>query len=87
MPLFAIILLVLFGLVVLTGVTLSLIAGIQPVPRFDLRRLFPTPPLNDFFSLIRTLTITDTLWHPGRGDLPDPSGDAPAPEIPTHPME
>lgn len=87
MHLFAIILLLLFGLVILIGVILSLIAGIRPVPRFDLRRLFPTPPPNDFFFLIRTLTVADTLWHPGRGDLPDPSGDAPAPEFPTRPME
>jgi hypothetical protein len=87
MPLFALILLTLFALVILTGFILSLIAGIRPVPRFDLRQLFPTPPPNDFFFLIRTLTMTDTLWHPGRGDLPDPSGEAPAPEFPTHPME
>ncbi len=87
MPLFALTLLIFFGLVILTGVVLSLIAGIRPMPRFDLRRLFPTPPPNDFFSLVRTLTMTDTLWHPGRGDLPDPTGDAPAPEFPNHPME
>ena len=87
MPLFALILFIFFGLVILTGFVLSLIAGIRPVPRFDLRQLFPTPPPNDFFFLIRTLTMTDTLWHPGRGDLPDPTGDAPAPEFPTHPME
>ena len=87
MPLFALILLILFGLVILTGVILSLIAGIRPVPRFDLRRLFPTPPPNDFFFLILTLTGTDTLWHPGGGDLPDPSGEAPAPEFPNQPME
>jgi hypothetical protein len=87
MPLFAILLLILFSLVVLTGIILSLIAGIRPVPRFDLCRLFPTPPTNDFFSLIRILTDTDPLWHPGRGDLPDPSGEAPAPEFPNHSME
>jgi len=87
MPLFAIILLVLFGLVVLTGFVLALITGIRPVPRFDLRRLFPTPPPNDFFTLIRALTMTDTLWHPGRDDLPDPTGDAPAPDFPNQPME
>jgi len=87
MPLFALILLILFGLIVLTGFILSLVAGIRPVPRFDLRRFFPTPPSNDFFSWVRTLTMTDTLWHPGRGDLPDPTGDAIAPEFPNHPME
>jgi hypothetical protein len=87
MPLFALILLILFGLVILTGFVLSLIAGIRPVPRFDMRWLFPTPPPNDFFFLIRTLAETDNLWHPGRGDLPDLSGDAPAPEFPNHPME
>jgi hypothetical protein len=48
---------------------------------------FPTVPLNDFFQLVRILTMTNTLWHPGRGDLPDPSGEAPAPEFPNHPME
>ena len=87
MPLFALILLILCGLVVLTGFILALIAGIRSVPSFDLRRLFPTPPSNDFFSLIRTLTMTDTLWHPCRGDLPDPTGDAPAPDFPNQPME
>jgi hypothetical protein len=87
MPLFAIILLAFFGLVILTGVVLSLVAGIRPVPRFDLRWLFPTPPQNDFFSLFRILTEANPLWHPGRGDLPDPTGEAPAPEFPTHPME
>jgi hypothetical protein len=87
MPLFTLTLLILFGLVILTGVVLSLIAGIRLVPRFDLRRLFPTPPPNGFFSLVRTLTMTDTLWDPGRGDLPDPTGDAPAPEFPNHLME
>jgi hypothetical protein len=87
MHLFALILLILFALIVLTGIVLSLIAGIRPVPRFDLRRLFPTSPPNDFFSLIRILTATDPLWHSGQGDLPDPSGEAPAPEFITHPME
>jgi hypothetical protein len=87
MPLFAQIFLTLFALVILTGFILALIAGIRPVPRFDLRRLFPTPPPNDFFFLIRTLAGIDNLWHPGRGDLPDPSGDALAPEFPNHPME
>lgn len=87
MPLFAQIFLILIALVILTGFILALIAGIRPVPRFDLRRLFPTPPQNDFFSLIRMLTEADPLWHPGRGDLPDPTGDAPAPEFPYHPME
>jgi hypothetical protein len=87
MPLFALILLILFGLIVLTGVILSLLAGIRPVPRFNLRRLFPIPPSNDFFSLIRMLNDPDPLWHPGRGDLPDPTGDAPAPDFPNHPME
>ena len=87
MPLFTLILLILFGLVVLTGFILALIAGIRPAPRFDLRWLFPTPPRNDFFSLIRTIIITDTLLHPGRGDLPDPTGDVPAPEFSNHSME
>lgn len=87
MPLFALILLVLFGLVVLTGFILALIAGIRPVPRFDLRRLFPTPPRNEFFSLIRMLTGPDSLWHPGRGDLPDPTAEPPASEFPNHTME
>lgn len=87
MTIFALILLILFGLVILIGFILALIAGIRPVPRFDLRRLFPTPPPNEFFSLVRTLTMTDNLWHPGRGDLPDPTGDAPASEFSNQPME
>jgi hypothetical protein len=87
MPIFALLLLILFGLVILAGVILALIVGIRPVPRFDLRRLFPTPPPKDFFSLIRILTDTDPLWHPGRGDLPDPTADTPAPDFPNHSME
>lgn len=85
MPLFALILLILFGLVILTGIILALIAGIRLVPRLPLP--FPTTQENDFFQLVRTLTMTDTLWHPGQGDLSDPTGEAPAPEFPNHPME
>ena len=44
MPYFALISLILFGLIIPTGFVLSLIAGIQPVPRYDMRRLLPTPP-------------------------------------------
>jgi len=87
MPLFTLILLILFGLVVLTGLVLALIAGIRPVPRLGLRRLIPTPAPNDFFSLIRMLSSPDPLWHPGRGDLPDPTVEAPSPEFPNHPIE
>ena len=87
MPLFALILLILCGLVILTGVILALIAGIRPVPRFDLRWLFPASPQNDLFWLIRLLTDADILWHPGQGDLPDQSAGATAPEFPTYPME
>jgi hypothetical protein len=87
MPIFALILLILFALVILIGFVLSLIAGIRPVPRFDLRRLFPAPPQNDFFPLIRMLSSPDLLWHPGRGDLPDPTVDAPAPDFPNQQME
>ncbi|GEM_PF-2319467 len=87
MSIFPLILPIIFGLIILTGFILSLVAGIRPVPQFDLRRLFPTPPPNDFFFLIRTLTMTDTLWHPGRGDLPDPSREAPAHEFPNQPMD
>ena len=83
MPILALILLIVFALVVLAGFILSLAAGLRPVPRLP----FPTAPQNDFFQLVRILTKTNTLWHPGRGDLPDPSGEAPAPEFPNHPME
>jgi hypothetical protein len=83
----ALILLILFGLIVLTGFILSLVAGIRLVPRFNPRQLLPDTPQNDFFSLIRILTDTDPLWHPGRGDLPDPTADTPAPDFPNHPME
>jgi hypothetical protein len=85
MPILALILLIVFALVVLTGFILSLIAESRPVPRLPLP--FPTVPQNEFFQLVRILTMTDTLWHPGRGDLPDPTGVAPAPEFPNHPME
>jgi hypothetical protein len=69
--------LIILALVVLTGIILSMAAGLRPVPRFNPRLLFPTGPRNDFFELVRTLTQTDTLWHPGRGDLPDSTGGGP----------
>ena len=71
--LIALIILIVLGLVILTGIILSLAAGLRPVPRFRVRLLFPTAPQNDFFELVRTLNQTDTLWHPGRGDMPDPT--------------
>jgi len=83
MTILALTLLIVFALIALTGVILSLAASLRPIPRLP----FPTVPLNDFFQLVRILTMTNTLWHPGRGDLPDPSGEAPAPEFPNHPME
>ena len=72
--LIALIILIVFALVVLTSFILSLAAGMRPVPRFRAHLPFPTEPQNDFFWLVRTLTQTDTLWYPGRGDLPDPTG-------------
>jgi hypothetical protein len=72
--LITLIILIVLALVVLTGIILSLVAGLRPVPRFNPRLLFPTAPHNDFFELVRTLTQMDTLWYPGRGDLPDPAG-------------
>ncbi|MGD0879150.1 MAG: hypothetical protein ABSA01_13530 [Anaerolineales bacterium] len=80
---FALILLTIFALVVLAGFILSLAAGMRPRPHLP----FPTPPENDYFDLTRILTMTDTLWHPGRGDLTDPMRIAPSPEFPNHPME
>ena len=71
--LIALIILIVLAVVVLTGIILSLAAGLRPVPRFNPRLLFPTAPQNDFFELARMLPLTDTLWHPGRGDLPDPT--------------
>ena len=71
--LIALIILIVLAVVVLTGIILSLAAGLRPVPRFKPRLLFPTAPQNDFFDLLRTLPLADTLWHPGRGDLPDPT--------------
>jgi len=85
MNILALILLIVFALVVLTGFILSLVAGLRIIPYLPLP--FPAAPQDDSFDLVRTLTMTDTLWHPGRGDLPDPSGDAPAPEFPNQPME
>ena len=71
--LIALIILIVLGLVILTGIILSLAAGLRPVPRIRVRQHIPTAPQNDFFELVRTLNQTDTLWHPGRGDLPDPT--------------
>ena len=70
---FALIILIVLGVVVLAGVVLSLAAGLRPMTRFNPRLLFPTDPRNDFFDLVRTLTQAGDLWHPGRGDLPDPT--------------
>jgi hypothetical protein len=83
MTILALILLIVFALVVLTGFILSLASGLRPISRLP----FPIAPQNDFFQLVRILTMTDTLWHPGRGDLPDPSGEAPTPVFSNHPME
>jgi hypothetical protein len=71
--LIALIILIVLALVVLTGIVLSLAAGLWPIPRVNLSLLFPTAPRNDFFDLVRTLTQAGDLWHPGRGDLPDPT--------------
>lgn len=70
---FALIILIVLAAVVLAGIILSLAAGLRPMPRFNPRLLFPTAPRNDFFDLVRTLTQAGDLWHPGRGDLPDPT--------------
>ena len=70
---FALIILIVLAVVILAGIVLSLAVGLRPMPRFNLRLLFPTAPRNDFFDLVRTLTQTGDLWHPGRGDLPDPA--------------
>ena len=85
--LIALIILIVLAVVVLTGIILSLAAGLRPVHRFNPWLLFPTAPQTDFFDLVRTLTLTDTLWHPGRGDLPDPTaGDQPGEmTVPTPP--
>jgi len=87
MVLFIFILLILLALVALTGVILSLITGIRLMPRFDLRHIFPTPPWDELFLLFWMLNDPDPLWHPGRGDLPDPMGETSAADFPNHPME
>jgi hypothetical protein len=46
--LIALIVLIVLAVVVLTGIILSLVAGLRPVPRFNPRLLFPTVPRNDF---------------------------------------
>jgi hypothetical protein len=73
--LIALIFLIVFALVVLTGIILSLVAGLRPVQRLSSRLPFPAASQNDFFLMVRTFTQTDPLWHPGRGDLPDPTGE------------
>jgi hypothetical protein len=83
MPILFLILLIILALVVLTGVILSLVSGLFPAPRL----IFPPEPQDDVFQLLRTIMITDTLWYPSRGDLPDPPGEAPPPELPKHSME
>jgi hypothetical protein len=69
----ALIISVVFALIVLAGWILSLVAGLRSFPRFKFRIPFPSVPRNDFFDLVRTLTQANDLWHPGRGDLPDPT--------------
>ena len=73
MPILFLILLIILALVVLTSVILSLISGLFPVPRLP----YPPEPQDDVFQLLRTIMLTDLLWHPGRGNLPDPSGEIP----------
>ncbi len=85
--LIVLILLTIFALVVLAGFILLLIAGIRSKPRFDFLLPFTKALEDDFFTLIRSLTQVNTLWHPGRGDLPDPSEEASTHDFPTHPME
>lgn len=73
--LIALIFLIIFGLVVLTGIILALAAGLWPILRLDFRLPFPAASQEDFFLLLRTLIQSDSLWHSGRGDLPDPTGE------------
>jgi hypothetical protein len=83
----ALILLILFALVVLAGFVLALIAGIQYKPRFGFLLPFTKALEDDFFTLIWMLNQVNTLWHPGRGYLPNPSEDTSTHDFPTHPME
>jgi hypothetical protein len=79
--LIALIFLIVFGLVVLAGIILSLAAGLRTVPRQGFRLPFQPAPDNDFFPLVLMLTQVDPLWHPGLGNLPDPTGDGQPGEI------
>ncbi len=83
----ALILLIIFALVILAGFVMTLIASIRSISRFDFLMPFTKALEDDFFTLIRTLNQVNTLWHPGRGDLPDPSEEASTHDFPTHPME
>ncbi len=73
--LIALIILIVLAAVVLTGIILSLVAGMRPMPRLGTRMQFPVVPNNGFFDLVRTLTMASNLWHLGRGDLPDPTAE------------
>ncbi len=83
----ALILLIIFALVVLTGLVLALIAGIQYTPRFGFLLPITTALEDDFLTLVRTLSQIKTLWHPGRGDMPNSSENASTYDFPTHPTE
>ncbi len=83
----ALILLIIFALVVLAALVLMFIVGIQNTPRFGFLLPFTKAVEDDFFTLIWILSQVNTIWHPGRGDLPDPSEDVSTHDFPTHPME
>ncbi len=83
----ALILLIAFALVILADLVLMFIAGIQNAPRFGFLLPFTKAVEDNLFTLIRILSQVNTLWHPGRGDLPDPSEDVSTHDFPTHPME
>lgn len=81
------IILILVALVILTGVFLALAAGVRYALRFNFRLPLLHIPENEYFSLLRRLAHTSTLWDPCQGNLPDPSGEPSVPEIHNQPME
>jgi hypothetical protein len=81
----ALIILIVLALVVLASIILSIAAGLPAIPRF--RFPFPIETRNDFFDLVRNLNQSGDLWHPGRGDLPDPTAGDGTNGLPGSPMQ
>jgi hypothetical protein len=85
MSIFLTCLLVLIAFAILVGVVLGLMVEINPLSHLDLFRIFPPTPVDDLYLMIYKITGLDSLWFPGRGDMPDLSEDKPVDDFPTTP--